>query len=182
MRTSPFAPVARKNPNMQMSYSRATTSAPSDCGCGWKRMPCAWRTHSSTLSGTLCNALSRLSRLLRQGTLSESHASVVLCLSSGLSSRSWFSSLMRAVNLSWSCSIAILAVSSRKRSRLFPGFVSTGPFPGHLPNGQCSDFLNMFVHRGTKFGHCTCKLRIVRCNRFRAKFANAVLGVVAGHA
>ena len=101
-------------------------------------------------------------------------ASVVLRLSCCPSSRSWFSSLMRTVNLSWSCSIAIFAVSSRKRARSFSCFVSTGPFPGQLPNGQCSDFVDMFVHRGTEFGHYTCKFRIVRRNRFGAEFTNAV--------
>lgn len=122
-----------------------------------------------------------LSGLLSQGTLRESHASVVWCLSCCPSSRSWFSCLMRAVNLSWSYSIAIFAVSSRKRSRSFSPFVSTGPFPGQLPNGQCSDFVDMFMHRGTKFGHDICKFRIVRRNRFGAQIADVVFQAIVGH-
>lgn len=98
-----------------------------------------------------------------------------------LSSRSWFISLTSSVNLSWFCSAAILAANSRKRSRSFSAFLSTGPFPGQLPNGQCSDFLDVFAHRGLELGHYICKFSIVRRNRFGAKFADTLFKATVGH-
>ena len=109
-------------------------------------------------------------------------ASAGLCCLLFSPSRIRFNSSTRLVNLSWSCSVAILAVNSRKRSACsISGFVSTGPFPGQLPNGQCSDSIDVFLQRRTQFHHDGWKCRIVRSDCLRTEFANVVFQATVGH-
>src|SRR5712691_1504903 len=111
------------------------------------------------------------------------------CLGGCSASNSSLNSLTSAVNLSWSCSVAILAANSRNppltplpciSCSLSKCSRSTLRFSGQVLSRHFPQVLDVLVDRTTQFGYGGCEVIIVCRYHLMAEFTYAV--IEGGHA